>query len=222
MADRVLEIEKLYRRAAVETADAEARTVGVQWTSGAPVLRVINGVRAFEILSLDPKHVRLGRLNGGAPLLNSHQTYEIDNVIGVVVENSARVAASGGTATVRFSKRADVEPIWGDVRDGIVRNLSVGYIVHRFVEEAAGADGIPIYRAVDWEPYELSFVSIPADAKAQTRGGGPRYSCEIVGLDAPAELDAAARRALEDEIRCARLTLMQLTQRLLDADCGAS
>ena len=71
-----------------------------------------------EVLSLDPAHVDLTRLNGGAPLLNTHGAFDLEDVIGVV--ERAWIAREGGTyvgrATVRFSDRADVEPIWQDVR----------------------------------------------------------------------------------------------------------
>jgi hypothetical protein len=68
------EIPKLTLRAAFEpsTLNEAKRTVDLVWTTGAPVLRGYYD-RYFEELSLDPKHVRMGRLeSGAAPLLNSH------------------------------------------------------------------------------------------------------------------------------------------------------
>jgi hypothetical protein len=49
-----------------------------------------------------------------------------------------------------------------------VTGVSVGYRVHKY-EEARGKE-LPIRTAVDWEPYELSMVPIPADAGAKVRG----------------------------------------------------
>ncbi len=59
-----------------ETADAEARTVEVVWSTGAAVRRrdLWTGKRYEEVLSLDPAHVDLSRLNNGAPLLNMRTT----------------------------------------------------------------------------------------------------------------------------------------------------
>ena len=62
-----------------------------------------------------------------------------------------------GRATVRFSDRADVEPIWQDVKGGIIRNVSVGYRVQTYeIREEEGA--VPVWTAVDWQPLELSAV----------------------------------------------------------------
>lgn len=56
------------------TIDTEARTVEVLWSTGAPVPRrdPFTGRRYDEVLSLEPRHVDLSRLNAGAPLLNAH------------------------------------------------------------------------------------------------------------------------------------------------------
>ncbi|MGZ8995890.1 MAG: prohead protease/major capsid protein fusion protein, partial [Rhodospirillales bacterium] len=114
-----------------ETIDAEARTIEMVWSTGAPVRRrdLFTGRRYDEVLSLDPRHVDLSRLNAGAPLLNAHGAASLHNVLGVVerawIANSS--GAFEGRALVRFSERADVEPLWQDIRAGIIRSVSVGY-----------------------------------------------------------------------------------------------
>lgn len=167
-----IDLPPLDFRAAVGTIDETKRTVALIFSTGADVVRFDfgSGRKYIERLSLDPRHVRLERLNGGAPLLNSHSAFTLADQIGVVEPNSARVDGSTGTAVVRFSKRADVEPIFRDVLDRIVRAVSVGYRVHRFEETPGKANEIPIRVAVDWEPYEVSLVSMGADAGAQMRG----------------------------------------------------
>src|SRR5512147_2569723 len=69
-----------------DTIDAEARTVEVVWSTGAMVRRtdLWTGKRYDEVLSLDPRHVDLSRLNSGAPLLNTHGAFDLAGVIGVV------------------------------------------------------------------------------------------------------------------------------------------
>lgn len=170
---QTITVPPLDRRAAVDTIDADARTVELVFStvSGGDVLRYDwdSGQRYWERLSLDPKHVRLDRLNNGAPLLNAHSAYELSNVIGVVEDGSAVLSKSDARATVRFSKRNDVEPYYRDVLDKIIRNVSVGYRVHRFAEQADGKDGFPVRLAVDWEPYEISMVPMGADAGARVR-----------------------------------------------------
>lgn len=160
--------EQLQTRAmfAPDTVNVEARTVDVVWSTGASVKRSDwMGNSFIEELSLAPGAVRLDRLNAGAPLLNSHENSSLAAVIGVV--ERAWIEGGEGRATVRFSDRPDVEPIWRDVQAGILRNISVGYRTHKTERDETGT--VPVERAVDWEPYELSLVSIPADAGAQTR-----------------------------------------------------
>jgi HK97 family phage major capsid protein len=65
-------------------------------------------------------------------------------------------------ASVRFGKGALAQEVFADVQDGIKRHISVGYIIHN-AESRPGEGEAVTYRAVDWEPLEISFVSIPAD-----------------------------------------------------------
>lgn len=172
-----------------ETVDAEARTVELVWSTGAMVRRrdTWTGKPYDEVLSLEAGHVDLSRLNGGAPLLNTHGAHDLGQVLGVVerawVENGE--AGAQGRARVRFSARAEVEPIWRDVEAGIIRNVSVGYSVRRFeITEQEGQ--VPIWRAVDWQPMELSAVPVGADAAAGFRGGGaPEVFCQLVRATLP-------------------------------------
>lgn len=162
----------------------EKRTVEVVWTTGAKVLRSPWwGEAYYEELQVDEKAVRLDRLNSGAPLLNNHSSYSLEDVIGVV--ESAELRDGKGYATVRLSERPEIAGLIKDIEDGIIRNISVGYAVHRYEKVNAPegvemADETPTYRATDWEPMELSFVGIPADAKAQSRNQTALFECEII------------------------------------------
>jgi hypothetical protein len=153
-----------------ETADAEARRIEVVWSTGAKVRRRdwLTGKRYDESLSLEGPHVDLSRLNGGAPLLNSHGAFDLDKVIGVVEKAWIDDAGGEGRAVVRFSERDGVSAIWNDVEAGILRNISVGYQVRSY--EITEEDGnTPLWRAVDWQPMELSAVPVGADAHAGFR-----------------------------------------------------
>ena len=168
-----------------ESVDVESRTAEVIFSTGAPVERYnwFTDTHYIETLSLDPKDMRLGRLNGGAaPFLNTHSSYDLRDVIGVVVAKSVQVTKGEARARVRFSKRAEVEPIWQDVQDGILRNVSVGYKIYKYEETTAAAGQIPTRHAIDWEPYEISAVPIGADAGAQVRRDDkiPTTQCVIV------------------------------------------
>lgn len=200
-----------------ESINVEKRTAEMVWTTGARVQRVdwYNGQRYIEELSLEKEHVRMGRLkSGSAPLLNSHWSTDLRDVIGVV--ESASIKDGEGRAVVRFSDREDVEPIWRDVQNGIIRNVSVGYAVYR-VEARKGKDDIEIRRAVDWEPMELSLVPMGADPAAGIRAGGvvatvieeagfdPEPEPEpVAAVESFARINAARQRVIERKLR--RLT----------------
>jgi hypothetical protein len=186
-----VELAALEFRAEVapDSIDREARTVDVVFSVGAPVMRYdwLRDERYIETLSLDEKHVRIDRLNNGAPVLDSHMSLALRNVIGVVEPKSATVNGKRGEATVRFSKRADVEPVWQDVQDRIIRNLSVGYRVYTYEQTTGGPGGVPRRHAIDWEPYEISAVPMGADDGAKIRAAGektPTNPCVIVTRDA--------------------------------------
>jgi hypothetical protein len=167
MSDGLLQTRAMF---APETINVEERTVELVWSTGAQVRRASWSRGDYiEELSMAPGAVRLERLNKGAPLLDAHDSYSLRSQIGVV--QRAWLDGNEGRALVKFSRRDDVESIFQDVIDGIYRNVSVGYKVHKTERDETGA--VPVERAVDWEPYELSLVPIPADAGAQVRSEEP-------------------------------------------------
>lgn len=174
------------------TIDIEKRTVKLVWATGARVLRGYYEPY-FEELSLDPKHVRMGRLqSGAAPLLDTHSRYGIRDVIGVI--ESASLKKSEGEAVVRFDTGAEGEDAFRKVREGILRNVSVGYVTYKMQKIEDGATTTPVYRAIDWEPQEISMVPIGADVGAVTRSGGGMTPCEFIQ-----ETDMKTRVADENE-----------------------
>jgi phage major head subunit gpT-like protein len=164
------------RRASIapSSINAERRTAEVIWSTGARVLRGFFE-RFYEELSLDPGHVRLDRLSSGnAPLLAAHDGGQLDAVIGVV--ESARLENGQGVARVRFAKDDETaDRVWNKIEQHIIRNISVGYKVHKYEERAGGDEQIPVMRAVDWEPFELSVVPMGADAGATFRAANFPY-----------------------------------------------
>ena len=167
MSEGLLQTRAMF---APETINVEERTVELVWSTGAQVRRASWSRGDYiEELSMAPGAVRLERLNKGAPLLDAHDSYSLRSQIGVV--QRAWLDGNEGRALVKFSRRDDVASIFQDVQDGIYRNVSVGYKVHKTERDETGA--VPVERAVDWEPYELSLVPIPADAGAQVRSEEP-------------------------------------------------
>jgi len=155
---------QVQRFLAIERAavDAAARTVELSFASETPYQRWWG----IEVLDCSAKAVRLSRLLSGAPLLWNHNTDEQIGVVESVSIGADRVCR----AVVRFGKSADAEEVFADVVDGIRRNVSVGYLIHE--AELVKVEGDPntgdssadTYRVTDWEPYEVSLVSVPADA----------------------------------------------------------
>ena len=178
-------------RLMAESAVAETRTIEVVWSTGAPVRRrdPWSGKAYEEILSLDPAHVDLTRLNGGAPLLNTHGAFDLEDVIGVV--ERAWVAREGGTyvgrATVRFSDRADVEPIWQDVRRAASSAMSRWVTRVRTYEIREEEGAVPVWTAIDWQPLELSAVPVGADGAAGFRSNTAPTPCRLLRQGKPTD-----------------------------------
>lgn len=136
-----------------ETIDEASRTVELSFSSEEPYRRWWG----TEVLDHKAASVRLGRLNAGGALLMDHNTRD---QVGVV--ERASIKGRKGLATVRFGKSARAQEVFEDVKDGIRKLVSVGYRIHELVLEKS-KDGEETYRATDWEPYEISFVAVPAD-----------------------------------------------------------
>ncbi len=152
------------------TFNSEKRTVEVTFTTGAGVRRRDwrNDVDYLETLSCEKGAVRLDRLNSGAPVLDTHAKYRLADQVGVVLE--ATVDGKQGVATLQLSERDEVAGLVKDIAAGVVRNVSVGYVIHRIEKiPPANDDQIWEYRVVDWEPLEISFVPVGADPAAGVR-----------------------------------------------------
>lgn len=116
----------------------------------------------IEVLGHDNGEADLERLNNSAPVLYNHDRNERENRIGVV--ERAWVESGRGHAEIRLSKRDEVEGFWQDVRDGILRNVSVAYRINERKLEEENKDKPDMYRVTSWTPMEISLVDIPADA----------------------------------------------------------
>jgi HK97 family phage major capsid protein/HK97 family phage prohead protease len=142
------------RQADVGAVDVEARTVELSFSSDAEYQRWWG----IEVLGHKDGEVRMDRLTDKAAVLWNHNW---DDQRGVV--ESARIESDGkGRATIRMSKSDAGEQLLQDIADGIITKVSVGYMIHglKLVEEREDVD---VYRVIDWEPYEISLVSVPAD-----------------------------------------------------------
>lgn len=168
----------------------EDNSIEVVWSIGAAGLRFdwLDGGYYTEELSMDPGAVRLGRLNAGACLLDSHSTYSLSSVLGSVVPGSVRIENGEGLCRVRLARTPDVADTVAKIVDGHIRSLSVSYNVFEF-QRTEREGQYPHMLATDWEPVELSFVTVPFDAAAQVRqrsaAQGGEHPCTIRGAAAP-------------------------------------
>jgi hypothetical protein len=191
-------LELLTRRAdlAPATADRDARTVEVIWSTGAPVRRRDMAGEYIERLSLDPEAVDLSRLDG-ASVLDAHRQSAVRDVLGSVRE--AAVDGRRGTARIQFSARPEVEPIWQDVLAGILRHVSVGYAVEEWAESKE--NGARVLTAVRWTPHEISLVPTPADPGAKIRMENDMTDADTGAAETPPAPEAQTRAAVNAEIR---------------------
>lgn len=183
--------------------DADANTIEVVWSTGAKVRRFDWRTEQYfdEELVMSPNAIRLDRLNAGAAFLNTHASFDLSRVLGCVVEGSARIEAGKGVAKIRLSTAPDAADAVHRIKEGTVRNISVGYRIHR-VERTRGEGDVALWRVVDWEPTEISAVPVPADAGAQIRSDeGEQFPVEFVTTGAPTdERSATEIRALGDRL----------------------
>jgi HK97 family phage major capsid protein len=194
LRDKILG-ERQFREAQIarDAVNSESRSVDLSFSSETPVVRWFG----IEVLSHEPGAMRMNRMNSGANLLVDHDP---SDVVGVIEECGCKPDEKKGRATARFGKSARASEILQDVGDGIRRNISVGYNVHDYREMKAeempaelvllaANEKLPVLRVTDWEPMEISIVSIPADV-----------SVGIGRSEGGEKLDAQIRQLVEAEV----------------------
>jgi len=137
-----------------KAVDVEQRTVELAFASE------VEGERWYgvEILDCKEQSIRLDRLKSGAPLLLGHDSEKQIGVVETVSIDSDNICR----AVVRLGRGALASEVLQDIEDGIRRNVSVGYMIHEAVLERE-VEGVGYYRITDWEPFEISMVSMPFD-----------------------------------------------------------
>jgi hypothetical protein len=154
--------------------DKEKRTIDLVWSVGAKGLRGYYDPY-YEELSMDPAHVRMGRMTSGAtPFVDAHAAWTNSAVLGVV--EKAALQDGAGTCTVRLVdpdtlENVDAKDTIRKIEAGILKNISVGYNVYRYERQPmVEGEEYPTYLATDWEPTEISIVPVGFDESAVVRG----------------------------------------------------
>jgi len=147
-------MKKQKREMGVQTLPTnDNREVLIAFSSETPVTRTINGKDYQEILLHTSEAVDLSRLNNGAALLFNH---DFNQHIGVV-EDASIDTDRVGRALVRFSSVGMGDEKYSQVKEGVLRKVSVGYEINDYQIDG---DNLVV---TNWAPYEISMVSVPAD-----------------------------------------------------------
>ena len=179
-------------------ADPDA-AIELTWSSGAQVRRYDwwNDEEFYE--ALDLAGADLSRLNAGAPVLDSHRSWGLESVIGVV--ERAWVEGQAGKARIRLSQRPEVAGIRADIAAGILRNVSIGYAIHEAVRlPAERRDEPDLIRVTRFEPLEISLVPVPADAGAQVQREGQAAAYPLLIRAEEAPMSIATDPVTEDPV----------------------
>ncbi|MGY4297138.1 hypothetical protein ACVWXN_005233 [Bradyrhizobium sp. i1.4.4] len=183
--------------------DPDALTIEAVIASNTPVRR--RDARGEFLEILDPAGLDIATTRG-ASVLSNHNSGSLDAVLGSL--DDVRVEGDQVIGRVRFSSRPEIAAVVQDVRDGILRSLSVGYAVDEW-KSGKDASGQRTMTAVKWSIREASFVAVPADPTARTRAGaagaapddrairelGRRAGATVERIDTLIELGATVEQA---------------------------
>ncbi|MEL7736988.1 prohead protease/major capsid protein fusion protein [Citromicrobium bathyomarinum] len=144
--------------------NAETRTFEADLATATPVRR--GGF--LEVLEISAGAIDLGRVASGlAPLLDTHNAYELKSVLGRIT--GTRIENGKLVATFALAETDAARAAEGMVERGEIKGISVGYKVTEWRHDR-GSDGQPdTYTATRWELLEASLVPVPADAATGVR-----------------------------------------------------
>lgn len=152
------------RETTIDHVDTDSRTVELSFSSETPYGRWFGD----EILCHDEECINLERFNNGlgTVLFNHDRDAVVGHIEKVWIEDNR------GKALVRFDEDEQSETIFQKVQSGTLQGVSVGYSVKRYeiledkdsVSSNGRFKGPDTYVITDWEPFEISIVSVPADA----------------------------------------------------------
>ncbi len=151
------------RETTIDHVDTDSRTVELSFSSETPYGRWFGD----EILCHDEECINLERFNNGlgTVLFNHDRDAVVGHIENVWIEDNR------GKALVRFDEDEQSETIFQKVQSGTLQGVSVGYSIKRYevldekdsVSSNGRFKGPDTYVITDWEPLEISIVSVPAD-----------------------------------------------------------
>ena len=168
--------------------DPGTRSVDCIFYTGVDIPRTDYWTGQKYVLRFDPKGGDFSLLNNGAPVLDNHSSW------GGSSDQKGRVEKAwqdgkNSKATLRFSKRSDVDGLWQDIQDKIVTKFSMGVSI--LAEEKIQENNLEVRFAKKWQPFELSVAPIPADFGTTTLSAQQPVQTELtinqLGIQRPEE-----------------------------------
>jgi hypothetical protein len=186
------------------TANADDGTIDVVWYSGAMVPRIDRSTGEPYMLKLDMAGARLDRLNSGAPVFDTHFSGDdFKSLIAGKVGTRAQVGVvqrawpngPKGMATLKFDMgNPDGAEMFRKASTGILQNLSFGTFIYKREKTDMQTEGMPegkapylnnqeigMFKATDWEPFEISPCTVPADFNTCFLSAQPNGEIGIFG-----------------------------------------
>ena len=163
----VLYREMTFQRDAI---DESSRIATLSFSSEAPVIRQSWFMGAWtEILRHETQAIDMMRLRDMGVLLYMHSSY---SPIGSIMEPYLDESKRKCMAKARFDTDPQSDAVFQKVLSGTLRGVSVGYrvleedweVVKDGKKSSCGRFTGPCEIANRWTPYEVSIVSLPADA----------------------------------------------------------
>lgn len=188
----------------------ESRTVRFPVASDAPV----DVGYGTETLSHDIGAMRNGERQQSMSLLFNHDRDKLLGVVERLDQDEHRTYA-----TVRFAKTDEAQRAFELVKDRILVNVSCGYRVYAFDQSRDGTK----FLAKDWEIFEVSLVTVPADTsvgvyrslsdpnegeKAMTTSQQPGKNA-AAGDPKPADIDVEKVRSAERKAERERIQAIE-------------
>lgn len=162
-------------------------------SSETPVLRQDGWTDPWlEILGHTPEEVDLSRMTGGSVLANHNRwgPSSGDTPLAMIGAIERAWLQDGRLhADISISRREGLSGLRQDILDGLVTNVSIGYIIdERILTKTDGGKSPDEYRVTRWTPFEVSLVDVPADpsvglGRSLTRQPPGNY--RIIPIDPP-------------------------------------
>lgn len=138
-------------------------------------------------------NIRMGRAQSeaGIPLLWGHDAESMECLLGRVTDFRLDKAGKCTRAKAVFATTEEAERAIRLIQDGALRDVSIGYFIHEVTSSRKAGEQDELLQVTDWEPAEVSLVSVPADPAAGIGRQATEYPVRMVRSDESTTLPAA-------------------------------